>query len=209
MNIPELQRALRQLRARRHRGRAGNASAPGPGRTHGADLIACLISYELTRPLGPLAGAPPKAGGLSRSPQDTGQFRLHLQSENKPSLVFDPAMPWFYWPRDDALFRGPRGDREAVSRAGHWSSRHSGGRSRAPYREAPRAVEDLPRPSCSGSRKRHAESRQLCATIIDYFWNAETAPHRRQDLLEIIMRRYERASTLLSTSNCPVQPSGK
>ena len=68
MNLIELQACAAATAPRRHGRRAGNPTAPGPGRSHGAhrpDLVPGLRRTHAPRR--PLAGAPPQAGRLPRS----------------------------------------------------------------------------------------------------------------------------------------------
>ncbi|MGH9628497.1 MAG: ATP-binding protein [Bryobacteraceae bacterium] len=70
-----------------------------------------------------------------------------------------------------------------------------------------------PRPSdaltLDGTRKQYMESVSTVALlIIDDFGMRKLPQTAAEDLLEIVMRRYERASTLL-TSNRPVEDWGK
>ena len=77
------------------------------------------------------------------------------------------------------------------------------------YREAHILLEDLADATLDGSRKEYLES--LASTpllIIDDFGIRKLPLTAAEELLEIIMRRYERASTLL-TSNRPVEDWGK
>ena len=77
------------------------------------------------------------------------------------------------------------------------------------YREAHALLEDLADATLDGKRKEHME---LLSTvpllIIDDLGMRKLPLTAAEELLEIIMRRYERASTLL-TSNRPVEDWGK
>jgi DNA replication protein DnaC len=77
------------------------------------------------------------------------------------------------------------------------------------YREAHFLLEEIAEATLEGNRKEHME---LLATvpllIIDDLGMRKLGPTAAEELLEIIMRRYERASTLL-TSNRPVEDWGK
>jgi IstB-like ATP binding protein len=77
------------------------------------------------------------------------------------------------------------------------------------YREAHLLLEEIAEAALDGNRKEHME---LLATvpllIIDDLGMRKLGPTAGEDLLEIVMRRYERASTLL-TSNRPVEDWGK
>ena len=77
------------------------------------------------------------------------------------------------------------------------------------YRETHVLLEDLAEAVAEGRRKQFMESVATAPLlIIDDFGMRKLPLTAAEDLLEIIMRRYERASTLL-TSNRPVEDWGK
>ncbi len=77
------------------------------------------------------------------------------------------------------------------------------------YRETHVLLEDLAEAVAEGGRKQFMESVATAPLlIIDDFGMRKLPLTAAEDLLEIIMRRYERASTLL-TSNRPVDDWGK
>src|SRR2546427_365939 len=108
----------------------------------------------------------------------------------------------------DALFLGPPGTGKshlvqaigfAVIQQGH----------RVFYREAHILVEDLAEAQLAGTRKDYlAHVTTVPLLIIDDLGMRKLPHTAAEDLLEIVMRRYERASTLL-TSNRPVDDWGK
>ncbi len=77
------------------------------------------------------------------------------------------------------------------------------------YRETHTLLEEIADASVDGTRKEHME---ILATvpllIIDDLGMRKLPPTAAEELLEIVMRRHERASTLL-TSNRPVEDWGK
>jgi DNA replication protein DnaC len=77
------------------------------------------------------------------------------------------------------------------------------------YREAPILLEEIAEAALDGNRKEYME---LLATvpllIIDDLGMRKLGPTAAEELLEIVMRRYDRASTLV-TSNRPVEDWGK
>jgi DNA replication protein DnaC len=80
---------------------------------------------------------------------------------------------------------------------------------RVHYREAHQLLEDLADAVLEGTRKQFMEfMTAVPLLIIDDFGMRKLPQSAAEDLLEIIMRRYERASTLL-TSNRPVEDWGK
>lgn len=77
------------------------------------------------------------------------------------------------------------------------------------YREAHILLEELADAAGDGNRKQYLEAlATVPLLIIDDFGMRKLPLTAAEDLLEIIMRRYERASTLL-TSNRPVEDWGK
>ncbi len=80
---------------------------------------------------------------------------------------------------------------------------------RVMYRETHVLLEELAEAVAEGTRKQFMESvATVPLLIIDDFGMRKLPLTAAEDLLEIIMRRYERASTLL-TSNRPVEDWGK
>jgi DNA replication protein DnaC len=209
MNIPELQRALRQLRL-------GGIAAVLETRLHQAqaepmapiDLIACLISDELTRRSDRLLERRRKLAGFRDPHKTLDSFDFTFNPKINRSLVFDLATCGFIGRRDDALFVGPGGTgkshlAQAIGQAAILQGY------RVLYREAHVLLEELAEAVLSGSRKRYVESlATVPLLIIDDFGMRKLPLTAAEDLLEIVMRRYERASTLL-TSNRPVEDWGK
>src|SRR5688500_10508710 len=82
-------------------------------------------------------------------------------------------------------------------------------RYRVIYREAHTLLEELADATLIGTRKKYlAELATVPLLIIDDLGMRKLAHTAAEDLLELIMRRYERASTML-TSNRPVDDWGK
>jgi DNA replication protein DnaC len=80
---------------------------------------------------------------------------------------------------------------------------------RVMYRETHVLLDNLSEAVAEGTRKQFMESvAGVPLLIIDDFGMRKLPHTAAEDLLEIIMRRYERASTLL-TSNRPVEDWGK
>ena len=80
---------------------------------------------------------------------------------------------------------------------------------RVVYREAHTLLEELADATLDGTRKAYlADLAAVPLLILDDLGMRKLPPTAAEDLLELIMRRYERASTLL-TSNRPVDDWGK
>src|SRR6201994_2262787 len=124
------------------------------------------------------------------------------------SLVFDLATCAFIGKREDALFLGPPGTGKShLAQAIGQAAIQQG--YRVLYRETHILLEELADATLDGERKEFME--QLTTVpllIIDDLGMRKLPLTAAEELLEIIMRRYERASTLL-TSNRPVEDWGK
>jgi len=209
MNIPELERALRQLRlggiaaVLETRLRQAQAEPMAP-----IDLISCLVSDELTRRSDRLLERRRKQAGF-RNPHTTlDNFDFTFNPKMNRSLVFDLATCGFIGQRADALFLGPGGTGKShLAQAIGQSAILQG--YRVLYREAHVLLDELAEAVVNGTRRQFVESlTTVPLLIIDDFGMRKLPLTAAEDLLEIIIRRYERASTLL-TSNRPVEDWGK
>ncbi len=190
MNLIELDRALRQLRL-------GGMAAVIETRLHQAqvepmtpiDLISCLVSDELTR----------RSDRLLQRRQKQAQFR-----DSQKSL----ATGTFIAKHEDALFLGPPGTGKShlAQAIGHAAIQQG---YRVLYRETHTLLDELAETTIDGTRKEHMDLLvSVPLLIIDDLGMRKLPMTAAEDLLEIVMRRYERASTLL-TSNRPVEDWGK
>lgn len=209
MNVIELKHALGQLRL-------GGIAAVLETRLHQAqaepmapiDLISCLVSDELTRRGDRLLERRRKEAQF-RDPQTTlDNFDFTFNKKMNRSLIFDLATATFVGKREDALFLGPPGTGKShLAQAIGLAAVLQG--YRVLYRETHVLLNDIAEATIDGTRKQHMEL--LAAVpllIIDDLGMRKLPATAAEDLLEIVMRRYERASTLL-TSNRPVEDWGK
>ena len=209
MNIAELQRALHQLRL-------GGIAAVLETRLHQAqaepmapiDLISSLVSDELTRRADRLLERRHKQAGFRDANRTLDNFDFTFNPKMNRSLVFDLATAAFIAQREDALFLGPGGTGKShLAQAIGQSAILQG--YRVFYREAHVLLDELADAAADGTRKQYLESlATFPLLIIDDFGMRKLPLTAAEDLLEIILRRYERASTLL-TSNRPVEDWGK
>jgi len=208
MNVIELQHALRQLRL-------GGIAAVLETRLLQAqaepmapiDFLSCLVSDELTRRSDRLLERRRKQAGFRDPLKTLDNFDFTFNPKMNRSLVFDLAAGAFISRREDALFLGPGGSGkshlaqaigQAVIQQGY----------RVLYRETHMLLEELADANL-GTRKQYMESvSAVPLLIIDDFGMRKLPLTAAEDLLEIVMRRYERTSTLL-TSNRPVEDWGK
>ena len=209
MNVIELQRALRQLRlggmavVLETRLRQAQADAMPP-----IDLISCLVTDELTRRCDRLLERRRKQAAFRDPDKTLDNFDFTFNPKMNRSLVFDLATCSFVGKREDALFLGPGGSGKShLAQAIGQCAIQQG--HRVIYREAHVLLDQLADAVAEGTRKEFMESLSTVPLlIIDDFGMRKLPATAAEDLLEIIMRRYERASTLL-TSNRPVEDWGK
>ena len=123
-------------------------------------------------------------------------------------MIHDLATGRFIAQREDALFLGPPGTgkshlAQAIGRGVIQQGY------RVIYREAHTLLEELADATLDGTRKLYLTELTAVPLLIVDDLGMRKLPHTAaEDLLEIIMRGYERASTLL-TSNRPVDDWGK
>ena len=209
MNVIELQRAFKQLRL-------GGIAAVLETRLHQAqtepmapiDLLSCLVSDELSRRSDRLLERRRKDAEF-RDPHVTlDNFDFNFNKKMNRSLVFDLATAHFIAKHEDALFLGPPGTgkshlAQAIGKAAIQQGY------RVLYREAHTLLSDIADATLDGTRK---EQMELFSTvpllIVDDLGMRKLPATAAEDLLEIVMRRYERTSTML-TSNRPIDDWGK
>jgi DNA replication protein DnaC len=209
LNLIELQRSLRQLRL-------GGIAAVLETRLHQAqaepmapiDFLACLVGDELTRRADRLLERRRKEAGFRDTSRTLDTFDFTFNPKMNRSLIFDLATGAFIARREDALFLGPGGSgkshlAQAIGQAAILQGY------RVLYRETHILLDELAESVIDGTRKQYMEAiTTVPLLIIDDFGMRKLPQTAAEDLLEIIMRRYERASTLL-TSNRPVEDWGK
>jgi DNA replication protein DnaC len=209
MNLIELERSLRQLRlggmaaVLETRLRQAQTEAMAP-----LDLIASLVSDELTRRSDRLLERRRKQAEFRDADRGLENFDFNFNPKMNRSLIYDLATSAFIGKREDALFLGPGGTgkshlAQAIGRAAIQQGY------RVLYRETHVLLDDLAEAVADGTRREFMETlTTVPLLIIDDFGMRKLPLTAAEDLLEIIMRRYERASTLL-TSNRPVEDWGK
>ena len=209
MNIIELERSLRQLRlggmaaVLETRLRQAQAEPMAP-----IDLLSCLVSDELTRRSDRLLDRRRKLAGFRDADRSLDNFDFSFNPKTNRSLVFDLATGAFISKREDALFLGPGGTgkshlAQAIGQAAILQGY------KVLYRETHVLLDELAEAVADGTRREYVDSvSTVPLLIIDDFGMRKLPQTAAEDLLEIIMRRYERASTLL-TSNRPVEDWGK
>jgi DNA replication protein DnaC len=209
MTLTELDRALRQLRL------SGIADVLSTRLQHAQaermaplDLVAMLVGDELQRRQDRLFERRHKHAGFRDTDRALDSFDFDFNKKMNRALIFDLATAAFVGRREDALFLGPPGTgkshlAQAIGRAAIQQGY------RVLYREAHTLIDQIAEAAIDGTRKTLlAELTAVPLLIIDDLGMRKLPHSAAEDLLELIMRRYERASTIL-TSNRPVEDWGK
>lgn len=209
MHVVELERSLRQLHLSgmaavlETRLRQAQAETMAP-----IDLIACLVSDELTLRADRLLQRRRKQARFRDPDKTLDNFDFNFNPKMNRSLVFDLATGTFIAKHEDALFLGPGGTgkshlAQAIGQAAILQGY------KVLYREVHVLLDELAEAIANGTRKDYMQSVATVPLLIVDDFGMRKLPHTAaEDLLEIVMRRYERFSTLL-TSNRPVDDWGK
>ena len=209
MNLIELQRALRQLRlSGLAAGLETRLLQAQSERLAPIDFLSMLVQDELVRRQDRLLERRLKQAAFRDPDKRLDNFDLDFNKKTNRRLIFELATARFVTQHEDGLFLGPPGTGKshlaqaigfAVLQQGH----------RVLYREAHALVEELADAQLAGTRKAVLALLTTVPLLIIDDLGMRKLPHTAaEDLLEIVMRRYERASTLI-TSNRPVEDWGK
>lgn len=209
MNLVELDHALRKLRlsgmadvleTRLHQAQSEHL-AP-------LDLVSTLVTDELVRRQDRLFARRHKQAGFRDPDRSLESFDFDFNKKMNRALIYDLATARFIERHEDALFLGPPGTgkshlAQAIGRAAIQQGY------RVVYREAHTLIEEIADATLDGTRKTYlADLAAVPLLIIDDLGMRKLPHTAAEDLLELVMRRYERASTML-TSNRPVDDWGK
>ena len=209
MNLIELQRALRQLRlSGLAAGLETRLLQAQSERLAPIDFLSLLVQDELLRREDRLLERRLRQAAFRDPDKRLDSFDLDFNKKTNRRLIFELATARFVAQHEDGLFLGPPGTGKshlaqaigfAVLQQGH----------RVLYREAHALVEELADAQLAGTRKVTLALLTTVPLLIIDDLGMRKLPHTAaEDLLEIVMRRYERASTLI-TSNRPVEDWGK
>jgi len=209
MNLVELDHALRKLRL------SGMADVLDVRLRHAQteklaplDLVATLVSDELQRRQDRLFERRHKQARFRDADRSLDHCDFDFNKKMNRALIYELATSRFVGQREDALLLGPPGTgkshlAQALGRAAIQQGY------RVIYREAYTLIEEIADATLDGTHKvLIADLATVPLLIIDDLGMRKLPHTAAEDLLELIMRRYERASTML-TSNRPVDDWGK
>lgn len=209
MNQIEIDRALRKLRLSgmantlETRLVEARASTLAP-----LDFLSTLVSDELERRADRLIERRIKLARFRDREKTLDGFDFDFNKKMDRRLVFELAAGHFVAKAEDALFLGPPGTGKShlVQAIGHAAILQGWAVS---YREAHVLLEELAEAGLDGARKEYMEKMEKVPLLIVDDLGMRKLPHTAaEDLLELVMRRYEKTSTIL-TSNRPVEDWGK
>jgi len=209
MNRTELDHALRQLRlsgmAQVLEARLVQAQAET---LPPLDFLGLLVHDELTRRSDRLIERRIHAAHFRDQGRTLAGFDFAFNPKMNRSQIYELAAGRFIEQREDALFLGPPGTGKShLAQAMGHAAILQGHKVR--YYEVYRLLEGIADATLDGERKRFLEQLgRVPLLILDDLGMRKLPPTAAEDLLEVILRRYERASTIL-TSNRPVDEWGK
>jgi len=209
MNLIELDHALRKLRL------SGMAAVletrlrqAQSERLPPIDLVSALVNDELQRRQDRLLERRHKLARFRDADRSLDTFDFTFNKKMNRALVYELATAPFIAQHEDVLLLGPPGTGKShlAQAIGHAAIQQG---YRVLYREAHTLLEELTDATLAGTRKQYfADLVTVPLLIVDDLGMRKLAHTAAEDLLELIMRRYERASTIL-TSNRPVDDWGK
>jgi DNA replication protein DnaC len=209
MNLVELDHALRKLRLSgmadvvEARLRQAQTEKLAP-----IDLVGTLVADELQRRQDRLFARRHKQARFRDPDRSLDSFDFDFNKKMNRALIHELATARFVEQREDALFLGPPGTgkshhAQAIGRTAIQQGY------RVLYREAHTLIEEIADATLDGTRKKLlADLASVPLLIIDDLGMRKLPHTAAEDLLELIMRRYERVSTIM-TSNRPVDDWGK
>jgi DNA replication protein DnaC len=209
VNQTELQAALRKLRlsgmtdaleSRLVEAQAANMTA--------IDFLSVLVSDELVRRQDRLIDRRMKQASFRDGDKTLESFEFDFNRKIDRRLICDLGTGRFIAQKEDCLLLGPPGTgkshlAQAIGRA----AIHQG--YAVLYRETHELLEEIAEATVESRRAEYmAGVASVDLLIIDDLGMRKLPATAAEDLLELVMRRYERASTMV-TSNRPVEDWGK
>ena len=209
MNQIEMDRALRKLQLS---GMAATLETrvleAQSSKLSSMDFLSTLVSDELECRQDRLINRRIKQARFRDAGKTLDGYDFDFNKKMNRKLVFELATGHFVARNEDALLLGPPGTGKShlVQAIGHavilqgWP---------VAYREAHILLEELADAQLEGTRKEYMTAMaKVPLLIIDDLGMRKLPATAAEDLLELVMRRYERASTVL-TSNRPLEDWGK
>jgi DNA replication protein DnaC len=172
------------------------------------DFLSLVLADEMQRRADRLIARRIKQARFRDADKSLDNFDFDFNKKMERALIFELATGRFLSKAEDALFLGPPGTGkshlgQAIGRAvilQGWE---------VAYREAHVLLEELADATLDGTRKDYFKRMQkVPLLIIDDLGLRQLPKTAAEDLLELVMRRYERASTVF-TSNRAVDEWGK
>ena len=209
MNLTELDHALRKLRLSGMADTLETRLLEAQSENQvPIDTVSALVGDELVRRQDRLITRRIKAARFRDANRTLDSFDFAFNPKIPRKLLFELATARFVSQCEDVLLLGPPGTGKShLAQAIGLAAIGQG--YRVLYREAHVLIEELMDATLDERRKKHMrELASVPLLIIDDLGMRKLPTDAAEDLLEIIMRRYERASTIL-TSNRPVEDWGK
>ena len=209
MNLTELDHALRKLRLSGMADTLETRLLEAQSENQvPIDTVSALVGDELVRRQDRLITRRIKAARFRDANRTLDSFDFAFNPKIPRKLVFELATARFVSQCEDVLLLGPPGTGKShLAQAIGLAAIGKG--HRVLYRETHILIEELMDATLDERRKKHMrELASVPLLIIDDLGMRKLPTDAAEDLLEIIMRRYERASTIL-TSNRPIEDWGK
>lgn len=209
MNMVELDKALRSLRLG---GMAGVLESrllqAQTEKWPPIDVVSALVQDELLRRQDSLLARRIKDACFRDRAKTLESFDFEFNKKLDRKMVFELSTARFVSQHQDVLFLGPPGTGKSHLAQAIGQCAITQGY-KVIYRQAHDLIEQLAEASALGGRKAILQRfSDVPLLIIDDLGMRKLPATAAEDLLELVMRRYERASTLL-TSNRPIDEWGK
>ncbi len=172
------------------------------------DLVSVLVQDELERRQDRLLARRIKQARFRDAGKTLDGFDFRFNAKMDRALIFELATGRFVAHAEDALLLGPPGTGKShLAQAIGLAVIHQG--HKVAYREVHVLLEELADATLDGLRKDYVhELANVPLLLLDDLGMRKLPTTAAEDLLELIMRRYERTSTLI-TSNRPVEDWGR